>query len=85
MTVNFATTAYEKPLAEVLGRFGDREMLFVQPGGNWGDSLIYLGAETLAKRLELRCKQLTYEEFIARPPDHSALCTSMAAVASALL
>lgn len=61
--------ACEKPLADVLQRFRDRPFLFVEPGGNWGDDLIYLGATTLARRLGLRWQRVTYPDFIARQPD----------------
>ena len=65
------THPYEKPLAESLSRFRERAFLFVEPGGNWGDGLIYLGAQTLARRLGLRWLRLSYEEFITRKPDDS--------------
>jgi exopolysaccharide biosynthesis predicted pyruvyltransferase EpsI len=70
MTEIAAPDTREKPLKETLARFLDREALFVEPGGNWGDSLIYLGAESLARRIGLRFKRLTYDEFIVAPPDH---------------
>ena len=54
MTAGTVTDAHEKPLAESLSRFRERAFLFVEPGGNWGDGLIYLGAQTLARRLGLR-------------------------------
>jgi hypothetical protein len=60
---------HETPLADVLARFAGREMLFVEPGGNWGDQLIYRGAEALARRLHVEFTRLTYEAFLARPAD----------------
>lgn len=64
-----APDAIERPLADALRQFDGREILFVEPGGNWGDYLIYLGATTLARRLGLRWTRLTYAEFIARSPE----------------
>jgi len=60
---------YERPLAECMARFQDREFLFVEPTGNWGDTLIYRGAEALGKRLGLKWRRLTVGEFIALPPE----------------
>ena len=68
MTAGTVPTAHEKPLAESLSQFRDRAFLFVEPGGNWGDGLIYLGAQTLARRLGLQWERLSYAEFIARAP-----------------
>ena len=44
----------------------DERWLFVRPGGNWGDALIYAGAECLAKRLGMVCRTMTAEEFRAQ-------------------
>lgn len=41
----------------------DRMWYFVQPGGNWGDYLIYAGAEALARRLRLKWTTLDYRNF----------------------
>ena len=68
MTAGTVSNAHEKPLAESLSQFRDRAFLFVEPGGNWGDGLIYLGAQTLARRLGLQWESLSYAEFIARAP-----------------
>ena len=72
MTAGTVADLHEKPLAESLSRFRERAFLFVEPGGNWGDGLIYLGAQTLARRLGLRWRRLTYAEFIAQEPSDSA-------------
>ena len=71
MTAGTVADVQEKPLAESLSRFRERAFLFVEPGGNWGDGLIYLGAQTLARRLGLRWRRLSYAEFIAQKPDDS--------------
>lgn len=44
-----------------------QDVLFVRPGGNWGDYLIYRGAELLAERHGLRVTTLDYAEFVAAP------------------
>ena len=67
MTATAAVQAYEKPLSAVMEAFREREMLFVEPGGNWGDDLIYLGAYALARRLGVRWRRLTHDEFLAAP------------------
>jgi exopolysaccharide biosynthesis predicted pyruvyltransferase EpsI len=38
--------------------------LFVKPGGNHGDFLIYLGMECLAKKLGLQFRSITSDEFL---------------------
>lgn len=52
-------------LESVMIRYKDKDFWFVLPGGNWGDFLIYFGAEVLAKRLGITFKSLTKEEFIS--------------------
>lgn len=51
------------PLAELLRQHSHREWYFVQPGGNWGDHLIYAGAEALATRLGLSWKSYDFRDF----------------------
>ena len=51
------------PLAELFCQHSHREWHFVQPGGNWGDHLIYAGAEALATRLGLNWKSYDYRDF----------------------
>ncbi len=41
--------------------------IFVKPGGNWGDDLIYLGAEHLAEQHNIKFKTMTAEEFLSTP------------------
>lgn len=60
---------YEQSLSDGLTRYGDREFMFVEPTGNWGDDLIYRGAETLAKRLGLTWRTLTVDQFVATAAD----------------
>ena len=71
MIASAVPDVHEKPLAEALNRFRDHAFLFVEPGGNWGDGLIYLGAQILARRLGLQWRRLSYAEFIAQTPDDS--------------
>lgn len=40
-------------LKELLARYADCPWFFVRPGGNWGDYLIYAGAEKMAAELGL--------------------------------
>ena len=55
---------HQQPLRNVLSALADRRFLFVRTGGNWGDQLIYLGADFLASQLGLRSRTLYYEQFI---------------------
>jgi exopolysaccharide biosynthesis predicted pyruvyltransferase EpsI len=47
-------------------RFSDREFLFGESGGNYGDCLIYQGAYKLAKLANLKYKCLNFSEFQQR-------------------
>jgi exopolysaccharide biosynthesis predicted pyruvyltransferase EpsI len=58
---------HQQPLRTVFSCHSQRPFLFVRPGGNWGDHLIYLGAEQLAGELGLKWRTLTYEQFLAEP------------------
>ena len=58
---------FEKPLKDSLAECADREFLFVKPGGNYGDDLIYKGLEKLARVLNLRGQTVTAQEFVAAP------------------
>ncbi|AGP78721.1 hypothetical protein I633_14615 [Alteromonas mediterranea 615] len=51
-------------LEELLKRYREKPFLFVKPGGNWGDDLIYLGAEHLAEELGVVFRTISAEEFI---------------------
>lgn len=53
------------PLERVLSESKVSTFLFVQPGGNHGDFLIYLGMECLAKRLDLNFRTITAQEFLS--------------------
>lgn len=62
----------DRALVEVLTPLRDRPFLLVQPGGNWGDFLIYRGLEHLADVLGLRWTATTFEDLpqAAITPDH---------------
>lgn len=51
------------PLSRVFREHAGRSWVFITPGGNWGDILIYRGAEHLAKRLGLKTRTLSVEDF----------------------
>lgn len=53
------------PLEMILAKHKAATFLFIQPGGNHGDLLIYLGMECLARRLGLRFRSITAREFLA--------------------
>lgn len=50
-------------LADVFAEHGQRAFVFVRPGGNWGDHLIYWGAEYLADRIGLDWTGVDVEDF----------------------
>lgn len=50
-------------LEGLLSRHAGREWYFVNPGGNWGDQLIYEGAHFLADRLGLRRQDFDFRNF----------------------
>jgi len=52
-------------LSELFEKHRDRQWFFVSPGGNWGDHLIYAGAEALARRLGVHWVDLDYKTFEA--------------------
>jgi exopolysaccharide biosynthesis predicted pyruvyltransferase EpsI len=58
-----------KTLECVLTELSSQQFIFVEPGGNWGDYLIYYGAKVLAKKLGLEFESLTIKEFLERGPD----------------
>jgi exopolysaccharide biosynthesis predicted pyruvyltransferase EpsI len=47
-------------LMELFTLYRDRTWYFMSPGGNWGDHLIYMGAESLARSIGLHCINLCY-------------------------
>ncbi len=51
-------------LANLFGQYADRKFVFVRPGGNAGDYLIYRGAEKLAESARVTYSTVTHEEFI---------------------
>lgn len=50
-------------LAKLFETNRNRDWYFVKPGGNWGDYLIYAGAEALARRMNLRWSDLDHSSF----------------------
>jgi len=55
-----------KKLFDIFQRFSDREFIFAEPGGNYGDYLIYKGAYKLAKSANLKFTALKFSEFHKR-------------------
>lgn len=50
-------------LAQLFEANRNRDWYFVKPGGNWGDHLIYAGAELLARQMNLRWTDLDHSNF----------------------
>lgn len=50
-------------LIDVFRRYADREFIFVRPGGNWGDYLIYWGVESMAEKLGIKWIDMPWDEF----------------------
>jgi exopolysaccharide biosynthesis predicted pyruvyltransferase EpsI len=60
-----------KNLEQLFKESSKGRFLFVQPGGNWGDHLIYWGAETLANKLNIDYLTTTKDEFLSLEPNSS--------------
>jgi exopolysaccharide biosynthesis predicted pyruvyltransferase EpsI len=58
-------------LLELFQRFNDRRIFFIEPGGNFGDHLIYKGAYKLAAVAGLQYTVLSFEEFQEKKFDPS--------------
>lgn len=58
-------------LEEIFARHRDRRWIFVRPGGNWGDHLIYLGAASLARRVGVEWIDADFRTFpqMGIPPE----------------
>ncbi|KRB98957.1 hypothetical protein ASE11_11590 [Hydrogenophaga sp. Root209] len=52
-------------LAILFKKYNALDFLFVEPGGNFGDHLIYWGAEFLAQQLGISFRTLSIQEFLA--------------------
>ncbi|MGM5483023.1 MAG: polysaccharide pyruvyl transferase family protein [Nanobdellota archaeon] len=52
----------KETLADLLSLYAQKRFLFVKPGGNHGDMLIYIGLKSLAKYLDLRYKEISFNE-----------------------
>jgi exopolysaccharide biosynthesis predicted pyruvyltransferase EpsI len=50
-------------LKDIFRHYSDQEFVFVKPGGNFGDELIYFGAESLAKELGLKYTTYAISDF----------------------
>lgn len=48
----------------IFREYRSREFIFVEPGGNFGDLLIYRGAEKLARLAELKFTSVKHNEFM---------------------
>ena len=51
-------------LFNLFKRFKDHKFVFVEPGGNYGDYLIYKGAYKLANFLKIQFHSVNYQEFM---------------------
>lgn len=56
----------QSPLKQIFCDNKDAKFVFVQPGGNFGDFLIYFGLEVLARKLNLSFRSLSAEEFLSQ-------------------
>lgn len=59
-----ATSIQSRVLLDLFEQYAARPFVFVRPGGNAGDHLIYLGAEKLARHARLRFTTVTHEAFM---------------------
>jgi exopolysaccharide biosynthesis predicted pyruvyltransferase EpsI len=56
------------PLRDLLQSLKDRRFVLVRPGGNWGDHLIWHGAEHLADQLGVTWRSEDHDAFMAGGP-----------------
>jgi len=59
-------------LADLFATNRERDWYFVSPGGNWGDQLIYAGAESLARSVGLRWINRDFRSIDSAPPPAGA-------------
>jgi len=52
-------------LSALFSRHKDKKFILVEPGGNWGDYLIYMGAQQLCDNLDIRWVKKTKAEFLS--------------------
>ncbi|PKN26922.1 MAG: hypothetical protein CVU64_16890 [Deltaproteobacteria bacterium HGW-Deltaproteobacteria-21] len=64
--VNGHSPIVSKTLFDLFRRLSSHSFLFIEPGGNSGDSLIYKGAYKLAARAQLQYEAVRHEEIIDR-------------------
>lgn len=64
-------TVTGEDLETVFKRYADQPFLFVRPGGNWGDELIYWGAKKLADGLSIRWREIDGEDHFRQTTDAS--------------
>jgi len=59
-----------KKLFEILDQYKSFPFIFVEPGGNYGDSLIYQGAEKIFNLARICYKKVNHPEFMALEVPH---------------
>jgi exopolysaccharide biosynthesis predicted pyruvyltransferase EpsI len=57
-------------LRRLFEQYMSRKFVFVEPGGNYGDYLIYRGAEKLADQIGLRYHSIPFNEYMFTQVDH---------------
>ena len=58
-------SVHSKKLFKVFKTYQDKKFLFVKPEGNYGDDLIYIGAEKLAKTAGLDMRSVRFDDFMS--------------------
>lgn len=53
-----------KSLKSIFEKYKSKKFIFVQPGGNYGDHLIYRGAEKLARNMGVEFESMKHEGFL---------------------
>lgn len=66
-------TNYERKLSDCFETYKERAFVFVRPGGNFGDELIYLGAEVLARHIGVRWVTMDVNQFLEASIDPEAV------------
>lgn len=65
MCIDSEKNIVSKELYHLFDKLKSRRFVFVKPGGNWGDDLIYRGAEKIAGHCNIDYVSVDYNEFMS--------------------
>lgn len=68
-----STDIQSRALFDLFDQYAARPFVFVRPGGNAGDELIYFGAEKLARNAGLTYTTIRHEDFVQKEYDQNTV------------